>query len=555
MDASKYKKMYFPVPLSDREWPQNEIKKAPIWCSVDLRDGNQALETPLSPEEKLAFFNMLTEIGVKEIETAFPAASDSDYTFVRKLIEQKLIPGDTTISVLTQLRPHIIEKTFEAIEGAEKVIVHLYNSTSELQRRLVFGLSKEEIKELAVSGAEQALFFAQKHTGKVQFEYSPESFMGTEVEFSAEICNAVLDVLKPSADNKVIINLPETLEMATPNVYADHIEYMSRHLKYRENVLVSLHTHNDRGCAVAATEMGLLAGADRVEGTLFGNGERTGNADLMVIAMNMYMQGIDPHLDFSAMESLADRYEAITHMDIHPRHPYAGELVFTAFSGSHQDAIKKCMDYSAAHPQNKWENPYITINPADIGRHFDPIRINSQSGKSGIAFIMQRKFGVFLPKSIAQELSGILTDVSDREQKELTPQLIYDTFIDEFVDIIKPVRLVDYDVLSKKGQTEIVVTMDLCGEDKKYIGTGNGPIDAMADVIRTGLGLNIEISGYHEHALQHGSSSEALAYVGIRDTENRTVWGAGSDTNISTASIKALISAANRYILKFEKKD
>ena len=555
MDASKYKKMYFPVPLERRTWPQNEIKKAPVWCSVDLRDGNQALETPLSPEEKLMFFNMLTEIGVKEIEAAFPAASDSDYTFVRTLIEQKLIPADTTISVLTQLRPHIIEKTFEAIDGAKDVIVHLYNSTSELQRRLVFGLSKEEIKELAIKGAEQALGFAAKQRGNVRFEYSPESFMGTEVQYSAEICNAVLDVLKPAADNKVIINLPETLEMATPNVYADHIEYMDKHLKYRENVLISLHTHNDRGCAVAATELGLLAGADRVEGTLFGNGERTGNADLMVIAMNMYMQGIDPGLDFSAMESLADRYETITHMDIHPRHPYAGELVFTAFSGSHQDAIKKCMDYSAAHPQNKWENPYITINPADIGRHFDPIRINSQSGKSGVAFVMQRKFGVFLPKSVAQELSAILTDVSDKEQKELTPQLIYDTFIDEFVDIIKPVRLVDYDVISKKGETEIVVNLDCYGDDKKYIGTGNGPLDAMADVIRTGMGLNIEISGYHEHALQHGSSSEALAYVGIKDMENRQVWGAGSDTNISTASIKALISAANRYLLKFEKND
>ncbi|MBO4897903.1 MAG: 2-isopropylmalate synthase [Clostridia bacterium] len=555
MDASKYKKMYFPVPLDRRTWPGNEITKAPIWCSVDLRDGNQALETPLSPEEKLMFFNMLTEIGVKEIEVAFPAASDSDYTFVRTLIEQKLIPDDTKISVLAQMRPHILEKTFEAIDGAKNVIVHLYNSTSELQRRLVFGLSKEEIKEIATKGAEQALALSKKHTGKVWFEYSPESFMGTEAEYSAEICNAVLDVLKPAEVGKVIINLPETLEMATPNVYADHIEYMCNHLKYRENVLVSLHTHNDRGCAVAATEMGLLAGADRVEGTLFGNGERTGNADLMVIAMNMYMQGIDPGLNFSSMESLADMYETITHMDIHPRHPYAGELVFTAFSGSHQDAIKKCMDYSASHPQNKWENPYITINPADIGRHFDPIRINSQSGKSGIAFVMQRKFGVFLPKSVSQELSFILTDVSDREHKELTPQLIYDTFIDEFVDIVKPVRLIDYDVLSKKGQTEIVVTMDCEGEDKKYIGTGNGPLDAMADVIRTGMGLNIEISGYHEHALQHGSSSEALAYVGIKDMENRTTWGAGSDTNISTASIKALISAANRYILKFEKKD
>ena len=551
MDASKYKKMYFPVPLESRKWPQNEITKAPLWCSVDLRDGNQALETPLSSEEKLMFFNILTEIGVKEIEAAFPAASESDFNFVRTLIDQKLIPGGTAISVLTQLREHIIEKTFEAIEGAENVIVHFYNSTSELQRRLVFGLSKEETKELAIKGAEQALHFAARHKGNVRFEYSPESFIGTEVEFSAEICNAVLDVLKPTADNKVIINLPETLEMATPNVYADHIEYMNNHLKYRENVLISLHTHNDRGCAVAATELGLLAGADRVEGTLFGNGERTGNADIMVLAMNMYMQGIDPGLNFSAMESLADRVESITHMDIHPRHPYAGELVFTAFSGSHQDAIKKCMDYSAAHPQNAWENPYITINPADIGRHFDPIRINSQSGKSGIAFVMQRKFGVFLPKGVAQELSSILTDISDREQKELTPQIIYDSFIDNFVDIIKPIRLLDYDVLSKKGQTEIVVKMEYGGADRKFIGMGNGPLDAMADVIRTGLSLNVEISGYHEHALQHGSSSEALAYVGIRDMENRQIWGAGSDTNISTASIKALISAANRYITKF----
>lgn len=546
MDASKYKKMYFPVPLRDRKWPGRELTKPPKWCSVDLRDGNQALETPMSLSEKLDYFRMLVEIGFKEIEVAFPAASDTDFEFVRTLIENEEIPEGTSISVLTQSRPHIIKRTFEAIQGAKDVTVHLYNSTSELQRRVVFGMTKHEISDIALRGAHAIAEYAADFKGNISLEYSPESFMGTEPEFSAEICNAVTRVWRTHNFN-TIINLPATVELSTPNVYADYIEYMCKSLQDRDSLVVSTHAHNDRGCAVAATELALLAGADRVEGTLFGNGERTGNADIVTLALNLFSLGIDPGLCFDNIESIVNKYEAITHMDVHPRQPYAGELVYTAFSGSHQDAIKKGMDYCAKHKSAHWENPYIPIDPADIGRHFEPVRITSQSGKSGVSFVLQRRFGVYLPKKLAIRLSEIITKISDKGCKEVTPQLIFDTFIDNFVDIDKPIRFLDYDVLSKSGETEVLAHLEIDGKSGKYVGSGNGPLDAMTDIINKNLDMNIEISGYHEHALQHGSSSEALAYVEIKDTENQTVWGAGSDTNISTASIKALISAVNRY--------
>lgn len=549
MNASKYKKMYFPVPLQNREWPDRELTKAPKWCSVDLRDGNQALETPMSLSEKLDYFEMLTEIGFKDIEVAFPAASDTDFEFVRTLIESGKIPEGVSVGVLTQARPHIIKRTFEAIRGAKDVTVHLYNSTSELQRRVVFGMSKNEILNIALGGAREIAKYAAGFDGRLSLEYSPESFMGTEPGFSAEICNAVVQTWRPLG-RKIIINLPATVEVSSPNIYADYIEYMCKSLKERACVEISTHAHNDRGCAVAATELALLAGADRVEGTLFGNGERTGNADIMTLALNMFSLGIDPGLNFGSMESIVNKYEAITHIDVHTRHPYAGELVFTAFSGSHQDAIKKGMDYYEKHKTPYWENPYIPIDPSDIGRHFEPVRITSQSGKSGVSFVLQRRFGVYLPKKLAIRLSEIITKISDKGKKEVTPQLVFDTFIDNFVDIDKPIRFLDYDVLSKSGETEVLASLEIGGKSGKYVGSGNGPLDAMTDIINKTLDMNIEISGYHEHALQHGSSSEALAYVEIKDTENQTIWGAGSDTNISTASIKALISAVNRYKTK-----
>lgn len=549
MNYKKYKKMYFPIALSERKWPGRVLENAPDWCSVDLRDGNQALITPMGLQEKLDYFSMLVDIGFKEIEVSFPAASDSEFLFVRKLIEENLVPDDVTIQVLTQSREHIIKKTFEAISGAKNAVVHLYNSTSELQRRVVFGMDKKEIVRLAVEGAALINDLAAKEKGNIVFEYSPESFMGTEMEFAAEICNEVLAVWTPTRERKAIINLPTTVEVSSPNIFADQVEYMCGAIKGRENVRISIHAHNDRGCAIATSELGILAGADRVEGTLFGNGERTGNADLLVMALNMYSQGINPGLDLSNLETIITRYENSTHMDVSPRHPYAGDLVYTAFSGSHQDAIKKSMDYHKKSGGEYWENPYIPIDPSDIGRHFEPIRINSQSGKGGISYVLARKFGVFLPKAMAGELSAMITGLSDAGKRELTPQFVYDTFIDNFLDITAPLRFVDYDILSKKGGTEMVATIDYKDAEKKYVGTGNGPLDALMEIVRTGLGINLEVAGYHEHALTHGSSSEALAYVAVRDADREVLWGAGSDTNINTASIKALISAVNRYLI------
>ena len=546
----KYKKAYYEVPIKNRKWPDNEIKKAPIWCSVDLRDGNQALINPMSLEEKLDFFKFLVDIGFKEIEVAFPAASDTEFQFVRKLIEDDLIPPDVTIQVLTQSRPHIIDKTIEAIDGAKNSVVHLYNSTSELQRRVVFGKSKKEIVQLAVEGAKRIKELCENINGNVRYEYSPETFVGTEMEYAAEICNSVLEVFKPTPEKKVIINLPSTIEMSTPNVYADQIEYISGALEHRENVIISVHAHNDRGCGIAATELALLAGADRVEGTLFGNGERTGNADILVLALNLYSQGINPELDFSNIEEVIKKYEKVTQLSVHPRHPYAGELVYTAFSGSHQDAIKKGMDYYAKNKSKYWENPYLPIDPHDLGRKYEPVRINSQSGKGGIAFILQRKFGIDLPKKLLIEFSSLINAISDEKQQELTPEFIRKTFLEEYVNIESHIKLVNYKISVDNGHTQVSANIMSEGKEVNFTGVGNGPLDAVIDIIRNNFVEKIEIIDYNEHALEKSSKSEAIAYISIKNNGDNEYWGAGIDTNISTASIKALISAVNIYLSK-----
>ena len=548
MNYNKYKKAYYKVPIKNRRWPENEIKKAPIWCSVDLRDGNQALINPMTMEEKLDFFKFLVNIGFKEIEVAFPAASDTEFQFVRKLIEDDLIPDDVTIQVLTQSRAHIIDKTVEAITGAKNSVVHLYNSTSELQRRVVFGKSKKEIVQLAIEGAKRIREICEKIDGNVRYEYSPETFVGTEMEYAAEICNSVLDVFKPTPEKKVIINLPSTIEMSTANIYADQIEYMSGALEKRENVILSVHAHNDWGAGVAATELALLAGADRVEGTLFGNGERTGNADILVLALNLYSQGIDPELDFSNVEEIIEKYEKVTQLSVHPRHPYAGELVYTAFSGSHQDAIKKGMDYYARNKSEHWENPYLPIDPHDLGRKYEPVRINSQSGKGGVAFILQRKFGINLPKKLLIEFSSIVNDISDTNKQEITPEFIRKIFIDKYVNVDNHLKLIDYKISAEDGNTHASVNIMLDGKKANFIGIGNGPLDAVINIIRNNFVKKIEIMDFNEHALENSSKSEAIAYIAIKNNGGNDYWGVGIDTNISTASIKALISATNIYL-------
>ncbi len=543
-------KKYRPYPTMDmpnRKWPSNTIKKAPVWCSVDLRDGNQALERPMNLDQKIKFFQFLVEKGFKEIEVGFPAASDTEYIFTRTLIEQNLIPDDVTIQVLTQSREHIIKKTFEALKGVKKAIVHLYNSTSTLQRDVVFNKSKQEIIELAVFGAKMIDELSDEY-GKEHFlfEYSPESFTGTEMDYAAEICNAVLDVWKPAHERKVIINLPSTVEMATPNVYADQIEYMCTHLKYRDDVLVSLHAHNDRGTAIASTELGMLAGADRVEGTLFGNGERTGNADILNIALNLFSQGIDPELDFTQINKAIEIYEASTGIAVHPRHPYAGDLVYTAFSGSHQDAIKKGMAKMSEHP-DRWEVPYLPIDPADVGRSYDPIiRINSQSGKGGIAYILEHNYGLIVPKSMQQEFSLIVTRVSDRENRELSPEEIYALFMDNYKDIKKPVEIVYYNE-STKGKT-VTVTSDVVidGVAKQIVESGNGILDAFCKSLQKELDIKFDVVNYSEHSLSFGNKSRAITYIQIYDKDHNSYFGAGTSSNISKSSLRAVVSAVNK---------
>jgi len=545
MNYSKYR-AFPPVNLPDRTWPGKQITHAPEWCSVDLRDGNQALEVAMSLEQKLEFFAFLVKIGFKAIEVGFPAASDTEFEFTRKLIDGKLVPEDVAIQVLTQSREHIIERTFEALQGAKKAIVHLYNSTSVLQREVVFKKPKEEIKAIAVSGAEQILALAEKYgRERFLFEYSPESFTGTELDYAVEVCNAVLDVWQPSAQYPVIINLPSTVEMATPNVYADQIEYMCQRVKYRENVVISLHAHNDRGTGVAATELAVMAGADRVEGTLFGNGERTGNADILTLALNLFSQGIDPGLDFTDIDKVVEIYERMTKLDVHPRHPYAGYLVFTAFSGSHQDAIKKGMD---ALPADKaqWEVPYLPIDPMDVGRSYAPIiRINSQSGKGGVAYILETFFGLRLPKEMQPDFSKIVTSVSDENHKELLPEELYQLFRAEYVNLEAPLSLLGY-AEKANGMTSVISTLIVRGEEKEIADEGEGIIDAFAHSLQNALNIHFEIVDYSEHSMEYGQKSRAITYVCIKDSAGKKHFGAGLSSSITKSSLKAVVSAVNR---------
>ncbi len=550
MNYKKYQRMYHPVPLESREWPSKEITKAPVWCSVDLRDGNQALYSPMTTDEKVEFFKFLVKLGFKEIEIGFPAASPTEFEFTRRLIEEGLIPDDVSIQVLTQAREHIIKKTVEALKGAKNAIIHLYNSTSTLQRRVVFHKNREEIKQLAVDGAKLVTSLVEgKFDGNIRYEYSPESFTCTEMEYAAEITNAVLDVFKPSSDRKVIVNLPSTIEVATANVYADQIEYMCKNLNNRENLIISLHAHNDRGTGVASTELGLLAGADRVEGTLFGNGERTGNTDIITVALNMFVQGIDPGLNITNIDEIVEVYEKYNKLPIHPRHPYAGDMAYVAFSGSHQDAIKKSMDLFGESPENKWANPYLTIDPTDIGRKYEPILINSQSGKGGVSYIMENKYGYTLPKPMLVEFSSIINDMSDAKQTVLTNHEIHQAFKDKYVNINSPIGTRFYHSSNSGSVTELSATVEYNGKVITVTGEGNGPLDALCAGMRKLLGRHFEISNYTEHALERSSSSKAAAYIGLKaEDSDKVYWGVGVDANINTASVYALISAVNRMI-------
>ncbi len=548
MNYQKYQKMYHPVKLENREWPSNEITKAPIWCSVDLRDGNQALYSPMTTDEKIEFFKFLVKLGFKEIEVGFPAASNTEFEFVRRLIDENIIPDDVTIQVLTQAREHIITKTVEALKGAKNAIIHLYNSTSTLQREVVFKKNMDEIKQLAIDGAKLVKsLVAGQLDGNIRYEYSPESFTCTEMEYAAEVTNAVLDILEPSKENKVIVNLPSTIEVATANVYADQIEYMCKHLNNRENLVISVHAHNDRGTGVASSELALLAGADRVEGTIFGNGERTGNTDLITVALNMFCQGIDPELNLENIDEIIEVFEKYNRLPIHPRHPYAGDMAYVAFSGSHQDAIKKSMDMFGESPENKWANPYLTIDPSDIGRKYEPILINSQSGKGGVSYVMENKYGYILPKTMLVEFAATINDMSDAKKTVLTNHEIHQAFKDIYVNVGAPIKTVSHRSTEDGENTILSATFAYNGENVTVEGKGNGPLDALSNALRIYLNKEFEISSYNEHALERSSDSKAATYIAIKH-DSKTYWGAGVDANINTASIYALISAVNRML-------
>jgi len=543
----KYSRNYFMPPETDHSWVTKEyVDKAPIWCSVDLRDGNQALVVPMNLGEKLEFFKLLVRLGFKEIEVGFPAASETEYEFCRRLIEDGLIPDDVKIQVLTQSREHIIRKTFEALSGAKNAIVHLYNSTSEAQREQVFRKSKEEIKDIAVSGAKLIKQYAEKTEGNFSFEYSPESFTGTEPDYALEVCNAVLKVWEPTPENKVIINLPVTVELSMPHVYADQVEYMCRGLYKRDDVIVSLHPHNDRGCAVADTEFGLLAGAERVEGTLFGNGERTGNVDIVTLALNMYSHGVDPKLDLTDIPSIVSTYEKVTCMRVYERQPYSGELVFAAFSGSHQDAIAKGMKYRE-NGTARWNVPYLPIDPKDIGREYDGdiIRINSQSGKGGIGFLLEKKFGISLPPKLREIVGYAVKDVSDKQHRELTPDDVYGIFSGSFVNIFSPLRVLETHYTQKDGEITAAVTTLMRGNKAVTEGHGNGRLDSVSAALMELLGTEFSILDYSEQALEQGSKSNAMSYleIGINGTVS---WGVGVHSDIIMSSVYALVSAVNR---------
>ena len=547
MDYTKYKRQYFMPPYPCMKWVQKDyVEKAPVWCSVDLRDGNQALVVPMTLEQKVGFFKLLCQVGFKEIEVGFPAASETEYVFLRTLIEQDLIPEDVTIRVLTQAREHIIRKTFEALKGARKAVVHVYNSTSVSQREQVFHKSKEEILKIAVDGAALLKKLADETEGNFLFEYSPESFTGTEPEYALEVCNAVLDVWKPTPDKKAIINLPVTVQHSMPHVYASQIEYMCENMKYRENVVVSLHPHNDRGCGVADTEMGLLAGADRVEGTLFGNGERTGNVDVVTLAMNLYSQGVDPGLDFSDMPAVCEAYEKFTGMKVDERSPYAGALVFAAFSGSHQDAIAKGMHYREDKGCDQWTVPYLPIDPRDVNRNYDAdvIRINSQSGKGGVGYILEQNFGLNLPPKMREAMGYAAKEESDHKNKELMPEEIFALFKKKFENITSPYNITEVHFKQVDGITAEVHT-EYQGKKEVTYAAGNGRLNAVSNALKKCFGLTYNLVTYQEHALEQSSSSRAIAYVGIQKPDGKLFWGAAVDPDIIRASIDALLTAIN----------
>ncbi|MGN1111309.1 MAG: 2-isopropylmalate synthase [Oscillospiraceae bacterium] len=559
--TDKYQRRYFMPPYPCLDWTKKEyVDKAPAWCSVDLRDGNQALIIPMSLEEKLEFFDVLVKVGFKEIEIGFPAASETEYEFCRTLIEKNLIPDDVTVQVLTQSREHIIEKTFKALEGIKTpAIVHLYNSTSVAQREQVFRKSKEEIIEIATTGAKLLNEYKAKDpegTKNFRFEYSPESFTGTEPDFAAEICNAVIDIWQPTPDNKVIINLPVTVAESMSHVYAQQVEYMCKELHNRENVIVSLHPHNDRGCAVADTEMGLLAGADRVEGTLFGNGERTGNVDIITLALNMYTHGVEPNLDLTNIPELTSVYERLTRMRVYERMPYSGALVFAAFSGSHQDAIAKGMKYREENNIPLWNVPYIPVDPHDLGREYegDVIRINSQSGKGGIGYLMEQNYGITMPKKMAEHFGYTVKSVSDHAHKELKPDEVYEIFDKTYLHPNKKLELVESHYVQESGgevrddKAEVIstkLTVKIKGETRVFAGSGNGRLDAISNAIKNGLGLEYTIYAFTQNAVERSSKSKAASYIGIELENGKVSWGAGIDTDIINSSIKALISAIN----------
>ena len=546
----KYEKSYFMPPVVTYDWVKKDsVEKAPIWCSVDLRDGNQALVEPMDLNEKLEFFKLLVDVGFKEIEVGFPAASDTEYNFVRELIERNMIPSDVTIQVLTQAREHIIRKTFEAVKGAPHAVIHLYNSTSVAQREQVFKKSKEEVKQLAVDGAELLKKLADETDGNFTFEYSPESFSQTEVDYAVEVCNAVLDVWQPQKEHKAIINIPTTVQVAMPHVFACQVEYIHKNLKYRDAVVLSVHPHNDRGCGVSDAEFGVLAGADRVEGTLFGNGERTGNVDIITLAMNMVCHGVDPNLDFSHITKIRETYELLTGMKVYERMPYTGDLVFTAFSGSHQDAISKGMAWhNEGKSGKKWTVPYLPIDPADLGREYesDVIRINSQSGKGGIAFILKQNYGIALPDKMKEEVRYLVKCASDERHKELAPKDIYQIFEDRYVN-----DKVVFDIpechFKQENGIQAQVTIKKGNESKVVEISGNGRLDAVSNAIKAFFGIDYELSFYEEHAISKGSSSKAAAYVGIV-SGGKTFWGVGIDEDIIKSSIAALVAAGNKVV-------
>ncbi|MCW5729579.1 MAG: 2-isopropylmalate synthase [Alphaproteobacteria bacterium] len=561
MTQSEFRKLPFdkyrpfqPVRLADRTWPSKVIDKAPAWCSVDLRDGNQALIEPMGPDRKRRMFELLVGMGFKEIEVGFPAASQTDFDFVRQLIEEKLIPDDVTIQVLTQARDELIDRTFESLKGARRAILHLYNSTSTLQRRVVFEQDREGVKQIAVAGAKRVRMNAEKaeaEGSEIVFQYSPESFTGTELDYAVEVCEAVMEVLQPTPEKKIILNLPATVEMSTPNIYADQIEWFGRKIRNRESIVLSLHPHNDRGTAVAAAELGVMAGADRIEGTLFGNGERTGNVDVVTLALNLFSQGVDPGLQFCDINDMVRTVEYCNQLPVHPRHPYAGELVFTAFSGSHQDAIKKGFAHLAKSNSKIWEVPYLPIDPQDIGRSYEAIiRINSQSGKGGIAYIMQSDFGFDLPRKLQIEFAQVVQQATDATGKEITPSELWDAFRKEYLDEGRLAFVEHETVALARGsnQRTITATVRFDGAERTIRGQGNGPIDAYVNALRRELGIELAVVDYREHAVGSGADAAAIAYVETKASGGRELYGVGRDENIVAASLKAVTSAVNRAL-------